>query len=91
MTSLEQSFAEICAVHDLTTFGVAHFPGRELRNWNADAHWLGHTNTGHNCTSGMGDTLAEAVANCLQRVAESRARRETHLADEPLPQLAGEV
>lgn len=88
MSALEQSFADIVAKHDLTSFEVRRLcPGGDYRGraWSATAHWKGFTNTGHYCCTAYGDTLADAVAECLFRAAKDRVPLNTRLADEPLP------
>lgn len=85
-SALEQSFIDICEKHDLTVFSVDRrtHAGAEPY-WHSNCHWDGYSRRGFNCQSGNGQTIAEAVSNCL---AAMRADREHHteltLADEPL-------
>jgi hypothetical protein len=88
-SALEQSFRDTARKHNLTNLSIGvrnlgpEYGGHE---WIAAAHWEGFTRTGHNCTSGYGDTLGEAISSLLRLVAADRFG-DTILADEALPGL----
>lgn len=87
-SALEKSFAAIVEKHDLTLLEVSyHRPQSGYRSWRANVHWDGYTNTGHQCTSEHGDTIAEALAAVLESAKQDRMPTGDVLADEALPEI----
>ncbi len=87
MSNLEQSFRDICEQQGFTNFGLNFRVAVDGAGstFSVFAHWDGFTNSGHNCTTGYGDTIAQAVADCLRMVAKAREALPVALADEALP------
>jgi hypothetical protein len=84
-TALEQSFADICEKHNLSSFAVKIVRSRRFV---ATAHWEGFTRSGNACATEFGDSIAEAITNTLAAATADRASDVIVLADERLPEEA---
>lgn len=76
-TMLEQSFADLCAEHDLTAISICYNHGGGLR-------FSSFVHGGGECSVCHGDTIAQAIHAAIVGLAARRTAPGQLLADEPL-------
>lgn len=82
MSALEQSFADLCAKHDVHYVDVGiNLKQRPAARFRASVQWDGDDG----CASSNGATISEALTGAISAMLVKRGLRTDALADDPLP------